>query len=267
MRKIRLAIFTHLTTGLKYLCVTTREPFRTYLGSGTEWKAHIKEHGRGINDMHRQILYEEEISKGELPSEKFQKTCVEMSQKYDIVENKNFANAKIETGITGIKGRFGFKDKDVIIKKINEYDIEEEIKELEYNKKVETAGYNEFSAESNIESDLIKSDKFSELYSKLSEIPPRFRKVIELRYGIGVNKEYTSQEISKQLDLSVDTVRTYIEHGIKQLRFVLNPGKECNQISLARPTRSCKHICYDCKQRGATVCLNLQPLLYQFDAK
>tara|TARA_Y100000034_G_C6772095_1_gene344481 strand:- start:23 stop:856 length:834 start_codon:yes stop_codon:yes gene_type:complete len=218
VRKIRLAILTHLTTGLKYLCVTTREPFRTYTGSGTAWKAHTKEHGRGIDDMHRQILYEEEISKGELPSEKFQKTCVEMSQKYDIVEDKNFANAQIETGITGIKGRFGFKVQDVRIRKLYEYDVEEEIKELEYNKKIEIVGYDEFPAETDIESESIKSDKFSHLYSLISKLSPRFQKVIKLYYGIGVNKEYTPKEISYQLDVSVGTVKIYIQNAIEQLR-------------------------------------------------
>jgi hypothetical protein len=40
-----LVIKTHKKTGLKYLCQTTKDPFK-YNGSGIDWKLHLKEHGR-----------------------------------------------------------------------------------------------------------------------------------------------------------------------------------------------------------------------------
>ena len=42
---IYLYVKTHQKTGLKYLGKTTQDPF-TYLGSGVDWKLHLKEHGK-----------------------------------------------------------------------------------------------------------------------------------------------------------------------------------------------------------------------------
>lgn len=41
---IYLYVKTHLKTGLKYLGKTTRDPY-TYLGSGIDWRAHLREFG------------------------------------------------------------------------------------------------------------------------------------------------------------------------------------------------------------------------------
>ena len=38
---------THQVTGLKYLGKTTKDPY-TYLGSGLEWKSHLKEFGKSF---------------------------------------------------------------------------------------------------------------------------------------------------------------------------------------------------------------------------
>ena len=42
-----LMVKTHRITGLKYLCQTTQNPF-TYLGSGKDWKPHLKKYGTEI---------------------------------------------------------------------------------------------------------------------------------------------------------------------------------------------------------------------------
>lgn len=41
---IYLYVKTHKKTGLKYLGKTSKDPY-TYLGSGVDWKAHLREHG------------------------------------------------------------------------------------------------------------------------------------------------------------------------------------------------------------------------------
>jgi len=41
---IYLMVKTHQKTGLKYLCKTTRNPFK-YNGSGVDWLKHLKKHG------------------------------------------------------------------------------------------------------------------------------------------------------------------------------------------------------------------------------
>jgi len=42
---IYLYVKTHNKTGLKYLGKTTKDPY-TYLGSGVDWKIHLKEYGK-----------------------------------------------------------------------------------------------------------------------------------------------------------------------------------------------------------------------------
>lgn len=45
MKIYSLVIKTHKKTRLKYLCQTTKDPFK-YDGSGVDWKRHLREHGR-----------------------------------------------------------------------------------------------------------------------------------------------------------------------------------------------------------------------------
>ena len=45
---IYLYVKTHNKTGLKYLGKTTKDPY-VYLGSGVDWKLHLKEHGEDHN--------------------------------------------------------------------------------------------------------------------------------------------------------------------------------------------------------------------------
>ena len=45
-----LYIKTHLNTGLKYLGQTSKDPF-SYSGSGTDWKNHLRKHGKNISTI------------------------------------------------------------------------------------------------------------------------------------------------------------------------------------------------------------------------
>ena len=87
--KYKLMIKTHNLTGLKYLCVTTRENYVSYTGSGIEWKKHLKEHGRKFKT---ELIYESDdiIS--------FSDTCIRISREYNIVESNEWANKVIESG-------------------------------------------------------------------------------------------------------------------------------------------------------------------------
>jgi hypothetical protein len=83
-----LYLKTHNKTGLKYLGYTKNNPI-SYRGSGLYWKRHIQQHGYDVNT---EILFQSEniddISReGKLYSEK-----------WDIVENAEFANLCEEDG-------------------------------------------------------------------------------------------------------------------------------------------------------------------------
>jgi len=83
-----LYLKTHLKTHLKYLGMTTQDPF-FYQGSGVYWKNHLKKHGRKV---FTEILFETENH------EEFCKKALEYSHKYKIKDSKEFANLCLEDG-------------------------------------------------------------------------------------------------------------------------------------------------------------------------
>lgn len=88
---IYLYVKTHNKTGLKYMGKTILDPHR-YPGSGKYWKRHIKEHG---NDVTTQILLATE------DKTEFVETAIFFSRLFGIVESKEWANFREETGHGG----------------------------------------------------------------------------------------------------------------------------------------------------------------------
>jgi len=88
VKHIYLYIKTHSKTGLKYLGKTTQDPF-TYLGSGVDWKAHLKEHG----EEHKTEIIRECKSNKEL-----NKWGRYYSELWNVVESPAWANRIPETG-------------------------------------------------------------------------------------------------------------------------------------------------------------------------
>lgn len=92
-------IKTHCRTGLKYLCVTTKDDHNAYLGSGKYWRRHLKEHGE---DFKTEVL----VELPELCLSTFNALCLRESVANDVVESKDWANLCYETGYqTGTLGR------------------------------------------------------------------------------------------------------------------------------------------------------------------
>jgi hypothetical protein len=85
----KLMVKTHLVTGLKYLCVTVRDDYQEYSGSGREWKKHLKENGNYITTK---LLFESDNK------EEFSKVCVQKSIEYDVVNSTEWANKVLERG-------------------------------------------------------------------------------------------------------------------------------------------------------------------------
>lgn len=88
----RLMIKTCKTTGLKYLCQTSKEDYLDYRGSGKFWKWHITKHN---SELETEVLGEYETH------DELKKRGREFSEKFNIVESQDWANLRIEEGDGG----------------------------------------------------------------------------------------------------------------------------------------------------------------------
>lgn len=82
-------IKTHVITQMKYLCVTIKEDYNGYSGSGRLWKQHLKENGSVYKT---QLIYQTD------DKFEFSKKCLEKSMEFDIVNSNHWANLMIEYG-------------------------------------------------------------------------------------------------------------------------------------------------------------------------
>lgn len=91
MIPLSLYIKRHTDTGLKYLGVTTKDPY-SYLGSGRYWTAHLRKYGEGMMTCVLGVFDDiEECSRmGLLYSDEF-----------DVVNSKEWANLKPENAKQG----------------------------------------------------------------------------------------------------------------------------------------------------------------------
>ena len=64
----------------------------------------------------------------------------------------------------------------------------------------------------------ISSDLAQLLDAVLSELTPREREIVKLRFGIGTSQDHTLGEIGKRYNLSRERVRQILEAGLKKLR-------------------------------------------------
>lgn len=87
--KYKLMIKQHNVTNLKYLCMTSKEDYEKYSGSGTKWKNHLKKHGCDINT---QLIYQSD------DYSHFVEVCRYISEDLNVVLNEEFANLIPESG-------------------------------------------------------------------------------------------------------------------------------------------------------------------------
>jgi hypothetical protein len=90
---LKLMIKKHMRVGIKYLCKTSKEDHNKYPGSGTVWKEILKEHGK--EHVKTKVIFTSH-SKSE-----FKKVAIMLSEKWDIVESKDWANKIKENGFGG----------------------------------------------------------------------------------------------------------------------------------------------------------------------
>jgi hypothetical protein len=103
---IYLYLKTHNKTGMKYLGRTiSKDPYK-YKGSGKYWTNHIKKHGY---DVTTEILFESDDENA------IEEIALYYSDKFNIVESKEFANLIIENGLDGGTHGGGIRKKTVCI--------------------------------------------------------------------------------------------------------------------------------------------------------
>lgn len=87
-----LYIKQHNVTGLKYFGKTTQKDPIKYKGSGVRWRNHLKKHGEDVTTIWVQ-LFEDKQNLTEY--------ALKFSIENNIVESLNWANLKIEDGLSG----------------------------------------------------------------------------------------------------------------------------------------------------------------------
>lgn len=87
--KYKLMLKQHNVTGLKYLCITKRQNYHAYTGSGKRWLNHLKKHGKDFTT----ILLEETDDIDELS-----RMGEYYSDLFDVVHSDCFANLVKERG-------------------------------------------------------------------------------------------------------------------------------------------------------------------------
>ena len=93
---VRLMLKVHNITGLKYLCVTTKDNWYEYTGSGIYWLRHLNVHGTDISTL---LILESQTN-----DDHFRNECLRISTELDIVNSKEFANLVPEYGLIGSAG-------------------------------------------------------------------------------------------------------------------------------------------------------------------
>jgi len=93
---IYLYLKTHKISGLKYFGQTSSDPYK-YVGSGHIWKKHLKKYGK--EDIHTEIVAECKSQEEVLHIGMY------YSELWNIVESKEFANLREESGQGSVPGR------------------------------------------------------------------------------------------------------------------------------------------------------------------
>lgn len=94
---LRLMIKEHTVTGLKYLCITEKDSWERYLGSGHYWRNHLERHGKTVKTT---LIYCDE------DRERFSRVCSFISEYLDIVDSEEWANLIPEDGVNTQNVRF-----------------------------------------------------------------------------------------------------------------------------------------------------------------
>lgn len=88
-KRYKLMVKVHWDTGINYLCITTKDNYLEYSGSGVRWKRLLKKHP---SEIYTYLLYSSD------KLDDFNNECIKMSSKLDVVNCEYFANLIPESG-------------------------------------------------------------------------------------------------------------------------------------------------------------------------
>ena len=220
-----LYLKTHNKTGLKYLGITIKNPYK-YTGSGVEWLEHIKEHGR--HDVTTEVLYEEKLPDGHKTSLTLKEICVGYSHSLNIVEDKGYANAMIESGVIGAKGNLGPTKYDWVGEnKFNEYNesVDTNYEEDALSKESEKLKDYHYISEITPEDNLSWKDVKKKVRDVLLTLTAREERVLRKRFGIDLKEDCTLDVLSKEFGFSVHGGETIRQIEAKALRKCKHPSR------------------------------------------
>jgi len=123
--KTFLMVKTHTVTGLKYLCVTKKDPFK-YNGSGIYWLKHLKKHGTShTTEVLRECSTNEEVREWGL----YFSNLWNVVHGRDETGKKIWANLKPEEGDGAPSGEFNHMKDDIVKARHHEVVSSEEHRE------------------------------------------------------------------------------------------------------------------------------------------
>jgi len=190
----KLCLKTHNKTGLKYLCITSRQDPSKYLGSGTNWLKHIKKHGR--HDIKTKILYKDKMIDNDT-SDKFKEVCRQISKKFNVVEDKRFANLIPEYGTLGAYGNIPpkFANKQ----ELWDYKLSKEGMILSN----EPAPIEEVENTSidNLLDDLDRKKIIAKVFRETG-LTHKQERIMRMRYGINMDNGHTAEEVGQQFSIT-----------------------------------------------------------------
>lgn len=119
--KIFYLYLKEVPSGLKYLGITTQNPYK-YYGSGVFWRRHLKKYKYGIKEIKTEILFKSENQK------EVEIKGLHYSNLWNVIKNPEFANLISESGYGGklIGLSNDAKQNNILYhsKKIKQYDLE-----------------------------------------------------------------------------------------------------------------------------------------------
>ena len=203
-------IKTLTSTNKKYLCVTTRNPFK-YNGSSRQFK---KDYKMYAGDIITEILFEDIVINKQTTA-MFQYACLVASIYLDVVDNENFYNKKNEDGkipnidIKRTKNSLTKIQQSELIKLEKNY-LENDI--LTNEKKVS------MNVENIAEQDTIKIVNNISLNKVLNSLTAREERVLRMRFGLNQQSDCTLTEVAQVFSLSSERVKQIEAKALRKLK-------------------------------------------------
>ena len=208
----------HRVTGLRYLGVTLNDA-KKYIGSGTKWKNHLKKYG---NDVRTHILFKSD------DIDEFCRVATKISERFNIVKDNKYANSIPENGSTTRRSNRKIYEEDtkdcsyiptkfpggVVYRKSFHKESEDVILHEDMTLLYKDKKKSDFD----LDDIIYKKELKMKMRKILSSLTPKEEKVIRMRFGIGMNTDYTLVEVGKVFSLDKERIRQVEAKALRKLK-------------------------------------------------